>query len=330
VRDPQELYAWEPDGLAQAEALTTVRQGAGPVLFYHFDGFIDAGETGGQLIERLLTAGGPGRDEDAPEHETGAPGVLVASFDHDRLVDYRARRPAMTFRRDRWAAFDTPRLELRLVRDTTGQPYLVLTGPEPDVEWERFAAALLQIVTRLQVRLSVNFHGIPMGVPHTRPVGLTPHGNRVDLVPAQPGLFTEAQVPGSAAALVELRLTEAGHDVLGLAAHVPHYLARSRYPDASLVLLETITAATGLVLPDTAHALRTAAALTQDEIERELGAGDEELVAVVRGLEQQYDAMAGAETRESLMAESTELPSADELGEVFERFLAEREETDGR
>lgn len=338
MRDPQRLYAWEPEGLAQAEALTSGAENVGPVLFYHFGGFIDAGETGSQLMERLLAADRPGTEADEPEgaDEPGAEaedepaGTVVARFDHDLLVDYRARRPAMTFRRDRWAAYETPVLELRLLHDTTGQPYLVLYGPEPDVQWELFAAAVAQIVARLKVRLAVSFHGIPMGVPHTRPVGLTPHGNRVDLVPAQPGLFAEAQVPGSAAALVELRLSEAGHDVLGLAAHVPHYLARSRYPDAPLVVLEALTAATGLVLPDAAHALRSAAALTQEEIERELGEGDAELVAVVHGLEQQYDAMAGADTRGSLMAEPTELPSAEELGEVFERFLAEREDTDGR
>ncbi len=117
------------------------------------------------------------------------------------------------------------------------------------MEWERFAAAVRQIVERLGVRLSVNFHGIPMGVPHTRPVGLTPHGSRTDLMPGHRSPFDEAQVPGSAESLVEYRLTEAGHDTLGVAAHVPHYVARSAYPDAALTALEAVTAATGLVLP---------------------------------------------------------------------------------
>ncbi len=314
VRDPQELYAWEPQGLALFDEATGGPDSAGPVLVYHFEGFMDAGETGAQLIEQLLD---------------GRPSVTVARFDHDRLVDYRARRPVMTFRRDRWTAYEAPALELRLVRDATHQPFLVLSGPEPDVEWESFAAAVRQIVERLRVRMAVTSHGIPMGVPHTRPVGLTPHGNRSDLVPGHHGMFDEAQVPGSAAALVELRLTEAGHDVLGVAAHVPHYIARSRYPDATLVVLEALTAATGLVLPEAAHALRSRALRTQDEIERELAEGDSELVAVVRGLEQQYDAIAGAASRGSLVAEPAELPSADELGEVFERFLAEREDGDG-
>jgi hypothetical protein len=309
VLDPQGLYEWEPKGLAVVD-MALAQESAGLVMLYHFDGYIDAGETGEQIVDNLL--------------ET-LPHQVVARFDHDRLVDYRARRPLLTFRRDRWVGYDTPSLELRLVQDATGAPFLLLSGPEPDVEWERFAAAVGQIVERLGVRLAVNFHGIPMGVPHTRPVGITPHGNRTDLMPGHRSPFDEAQVPGSAEALVEYRLMQAGHDVLGVAAHVPHYVARSSYPDAALTVLEAITAATGLVLPGIAHSLRTEAHRTQTEIERQIGEGDEELVALVQGLEHQYDAMAGAETRGSLVAEAVELPSADEIGREFERFLAERE-----
>ncbi|MEU4894254.1 PAC2 family protein [Streptomyces sp. NPDC044780] len=309
MHDPQELYAWEPSGLAEVDAIMS-RDSAGLVLLYHFDGYIDAGETGDQIVERLLD---------------GLPRKVVARFDHDRLVDYRARRPLLTFQRDRWTAYETPKIELHLVRDATAAPFLLLAGPEPDVEWERFAAAVRQLVERLGVRLAVNFHGIPMGVPHTRPVGITPHGNRTDLMPGHRGYFDEAQVPGSAESLIEYRLAEAGHDVLGVAAHVPHYLARSAYPDAALTALEAITAATGLVLPGPAHTLRNEALKTQEEIERQISEGDEELVALVRGLEHQFDAVAGAESRGNLVAEPAELPSAEELGAEFERFLAERE-----
>lgn len=309
MQDPQGLYAWEPTGLAAVDAVNT-QGSAGLTMLYHFDGYIDAGATGDQIIERLLD---------------GLPRQTVARFDADRLIDYRARRPLLTFQRDRWTAYDAPKLEVHLVRDATAAPFLLLAGPEPDVEWERFAAAIGQIVERLGVRLAVNFHGIPMGVPHTRPVGITPHGNRVDLVPGRGSVFDEAQVPGSAESLVEYRLAEAGHDVLGVAAHVPHYVARSPYPDAALAALETITSATGLVLPGVAHALRTEAHRAQTEIERQVGQGEEELVALVQGLEHQYDAAAGAETRGNLVAEPTQLPSADELGSEFERFLAERE-----
>jgi PAC2 family len=193
------------------------------------------------------------------------------------------------------------------------------------VEWERFAAAVRGLVERFGVCMAVNFHGIPMGVPHTRPVSLTPHGNRTDLMPGHHHWFDEAEVPGSAESLIELRLSEAGHDVLGLAAHVPHYLSRSPYPEAALAILEAVTAATGLVLPGAAHALRTDAHRIRAEIDRRITEGDAEMVTVVHGLEAQYDALAGAADRESLMAESLDLPTADDLGAEFERFLAERE-----
>ncbi|NBM16805.1 PAC2 family protein [Streptomyces sp. GC420] len=307
--DPESLYEWEPKGLAVVD-MALAQESAGLVMLYHFDGYIDAGETGEQIVERLLG---------------NLPNQVVARFDHDRLVDYRARRPLLTFRRDRWTSYDEPSIDVRLVQDATGAPFLVLSGPEPDVEWERFAVAVRQVVERLGVRLSVNFHGIPMGVPHTRPVGLTPHGNRTDLMPGHRSPFEEAQVPGSAESLVEFRLAEAGHDVLGVAAHVPHYVARSPYPDAALTALEAITAATGLVLPGVAHALRNDAHRTQTEIERQIGEGDEELVALVQGLEHQYDAVAGAETRGNMLAEPADIPSAEEIGREFERFLAERE-----
>ena len=185
--DPQGLYAWEPKGLAVVD-MALAQESAGLVMLYHFDGYIDAGETGDQIVDRIL---------DSQPHQ------VVARFDHDRLVDYRARRPLLTFKRDRWTEYEEPTIDVRLVQDATGAPFLLLSGPEPDVEWERFAAAVQQIVERLGVRLSVNFHGIPMGVPHTRPVGLTPHGNRTDLVPGHRSPFDEAQVPGSAESLVE-------------------------------------------------------------------------------------------------------------------------------
>ncbi len=303
VLEPEGLYAFEPD----AEELAADAS----ILLHFFDGFMDAGETGEQIVAELL--------ED-PERR------LIARFDADRLVDYRARRPTMLFDRDHWASYAAPALDLYLVHDAVGAPFLVLSGPEPDVEWERFAAAVVQVVERLGVRLSVTFHGVPMGVPHTRPTGMTPHGNRKDLIGAHPRWFEQVQVPGSAGGMLEYRLDEAGHDVLGFAAHVPHYLARTPYPHAAVAVLEAIQSATGLVLPGTG--LRGRMDEVREDVDRQIAEGDADLRTAIQGLEQQYDAVAGAADRENLMAEPVDLPSADELGRAFEEFLAEQGDTD--
>ncbi|MFF2143777.1 PAC2 family protein [Kitasatospora sp. NPDC058190] len=310
MRDFQALYELDQQGVAAVAAATAELRdtGAGLVLLHHFEGFMDAGEAGGQVVAHLL--------------ETGSPQV-VARFDHDRLVDYRARRPAMVFDREQWTSYDPPEILLQLVRDAAGAPFLLLSGPEPDVEWERFTRAVRELVERFEVRLVLDFHGIPMGVPHTRPVGLTPHGNRLDLAAGYPQWFEQAQVPGSAQALLEYRLAEAGHDVLGFAVHVPHYVARSAYPAAAVLILEAVQSATGLVLPG--KLLRERVGEVYADIEEQLSQGDGELRSAIRGMEGQYDAVAGAEGRESLLAEPVDLPSADELGRRFEEFLAEHE-----
>ncbi|TDD77876.1 PAC2 family protein [Actinomadura rubrisoli] len=278
----------------------------GPVLLHSLDGFVDAGSTGQLVREHLL---------DALEHR------VVARFDADSLIDYRARRPSMTFDRDHWSAYDAPELVVRLVRDEAGSPFLMLSGPEPDRLWEGFTAAVVNLVERLEARLVVGFHGIPMGVPHTRPVGMTSHATRPELV-TRNSWFDKVQVPGSAAGLLELRLGEAGHDALGLAVHVPHYLAQSAYPAAAVAALEAIAAATGLALP--AGRLRDAAARTDADIAEQVE-GNDEVEKVVRALEQQYDAFAGASERDNLLAESQDMPTAEELGAQFERFLAEQD-----
>ncbi|MFC5181572.1 proteasome assembly chaperone family protein [Actinomadura harenae] len=296
-----------PEGLYELDA--DLPEMTGPVLLHSLDGFVDAGQAGQLVREHLLGS---------------LDGRIVARFDVDALLDYRARRPLMTFDRDHWSGYEAPELVVRMLRDEVGTPFLMLTGPEPDRQWEGFAGAVRSLVDRLGVALTVGFQGIPMGVPHTRPVGLTAHATRPDLI-TRTSWFDKVQVPGSAAALLEYRLGEQGHDAVGFAVHVPHYLAQSGYPAAAVAALEAVVAATGLVLPS--DGLREAAAHTDAEIAEQV-AGNAEVEKVVTALEQQYDAFAGAADRESLLAEPQEMPTADELGAQFERFLAEQDGPD--
>jgi hypothetical protein len=131
------------------------------------------------------------------------------------------------------------------------------------------------------------------------------------------------QVPGSAASLLELRLGEENRAAGGFAVHVPHYLAQAAYPAAAVALLESVARVTGLALPD--EALRDAARRTDEEIGRQVETSDE-ISELVQALERQYDAFVDA-SGEGLLAEpGAEMPTADELGAQFERFLAEQQD----
>ncbi len=296
ARDPGDLYKVSPD----APELDGV-----PMLYY-LDGFIDAGGAGRLLTAHLLGT---------LEH------TEVARFDVDSLIDYRSRRPVMTFAKDHWEHYDAPEISISLLHDETGAPFLLLSGPEPDHDWNAFISALLSLSMTLKVELAVGFHGIPMGVPHTRPLGVTAHATRTDLVEGYRPLVDRLQVPGSAAALLELRMGEEGRSAIGFAVHVPHYLAQAAYPAAAVTLLESVQRATGLTLP--ADALREAAHRTDLEIARQVE-GSDEVTEVVQALEQQYDAFAAGNS-DMLADEPENMPTAEELGAQFERFLAEQQ-----
>jgi hypothetical protein len=243
----------------------------------------------------------------------------VARFDVDQLVDYRSRRPPLRFDTDRWTSYSAPELDVVALTDSGGTGFLLLSGPEPDTQWERFAAAVEQLVAHFGVRLVVNMTGIPMAVPHTRPIGVTVHGTSPDLTEGHEALFANAEVPGSAVALTEFRLGEAGHAAMGFAVHVPHYLARAEYPQAARVLVDHLAVATGLYL--STEALTAAAERADREIAEQV-AGSEEVAQVVAALERQYDTVVSGGAERSGTGLGGELPSADELAAEVERFLA--------
>lgn len=292
------LFHLETDG--------SLEQLHAPLLYVSLEGFIDAGYVRDQILDHLFGT---------LEHE------VVARFDVDELVDYRGRRPAMTFDRDRYTDYDQPSLLLHRFVDHAGNPFLVLHGVEPDYRWEAFAKAVHQICLAFGVRRMMSAHGIPMAVPHTRPIGLTRFASDPTILLGQEAMFGQVQVPGSADALLHVRLAEAGVETFGLAVHVPHYLAQTRFGDAAVAAIDALLAYSGLQIP-TAD-LVAAAGLNRAEIAREV-AESPEVAEVVEGLEQRYDRFVEGQRRRSLLAaEVADLPTADEIGAEFEEFLRE-------
>ena len=297
VLDPNELYELADD-------LPDLGQ---PVLIQALTGFVDAGNATRLAREHLRSS---------------LESRLIATFDVDQLIDYRSRRPTMVFVEDHWAEYTDPRLELHQLLDDSGTPFLMLSGPEPDVQWERFTAAVMALVDRLDVRLTVGLNSIPMAVPHTRPTGVTAHATRRDLITGYEPWLQRVEVPGSAGHLLEYRLGERGRDALGFAVHVPHYLAQTEYPAAAELLLSSVSRATGLLLPS--DELRSAAELVRTDIDRQVAQTDD-AGALVHALEEQYDAFTRGRDGSNLLAPQTgPLPTADELGAELERFLAEQ------
>lgn len=286
------LLAFEPDRWRKKADGATV-------LVHLLDGYVDAGGVGAGLAEHLL-------DSCRPE-------ILVA-FDHDQLHDYRSRRPQLTFDTNQWVALSDYELALLRCTDADGRPFLLLHGPEPDTQWNRVVAAILQLATFLGIERLASAHGIPMAVPHTRPVLVTTSSTDPSQADENLVWIDHVKVPGSFSAMLEFRAGEQGFLGQSFVAHVPHYLAQGSYAPGVLAVLDRMAAATGLRLdpgdlPAQVH--KTAEALAEEV------SSDDEIGPLVAALESQYDEMR-AKGRPSV-------PSAEEIGEAVEQFLAERD-----
>jgi hypothetical protein len=246
---------------------------------------------------------------------------LVASFAIDELLDYRSRRPLMTFKTDHFTGYDDPELNLYALNDSVGTPFLLLAGLEPDLKWERFITAVRLLAERLGVRQVIGLGTIPMAVPHTRPITMTAHASNKDLIADHEPWVGEVQVPASVSNLLEYRLTQHGHEAVGFTVHVPHYLAQTDYPPAAEALLSQVARTGALELP--LKALLTSGAEVHDKINEQVESSAE-VAQVVTALERQYDAFVSAQENRSLLAHDEDLPSGDELGAQFERFLAQQ------
>jgi hypothetical protein len=298
MRDPAGLYelssvsADVPAGLPLVAGLT---------------GFADAGAAVTQFSTYLL---------DTLEHE------VVAAFDVDSLLDYRARRPTIYFAQDHLSDYRPSTLNLYLAKDEIGQPFLLLTGFEPDFQWERFTAAVLQLVETFQVSTTTWVHAIPMPVPHTRSIGVTVSGNRLELTDAMSVWKPSTQVPANALHLVEYRLQELGHPTAGFVLLVPHYLSDTEFPLAAVTALESVSAATGLIFPT--DSLRQEGRDFVSRIDEQVE-HNQELAKLVGTLEERHDSyMLDNPLRSPLTDLDGELPSADAIAAELENFLAAR------
>lgn len=194
-----------------------------PILVVAFDGWVDAGAAATTAAARLA--------EDAE---------VIATFDTDRLYDYRARRPTLEIADGRPDRLTWPELALHRAH-LAGRDLLVLAGPEPDYRWRALEQAAVDLARRLEVVAWISLGAIPAAVPHTRPVTVLgtesrPGLLRGDVAPGPEGVL---RVPAAAISVLDVAIARSGIPAIGYFAQVPHYVTGA-YPPASLELLRLV------------------------------------------------------------------------------------------
>jgi predicted ATP-grasp superfamily ATP-dependent carboligase len=282
-----------------------------PVLVMAPEGWIDAGLGGAGAVGAMLAS-----------LET----EVVASFDVDRLLDHRSRRPVSHMLDGVYTDLVWPSLDLLAAHDADGKAILILAGPEPDHEWRAFADAVGELATMFGVRLAVGLGAFPAGVPHTRTSRLAATATIAELANQLGVVSGEVQVPAGIVTAIERRLAQLDIPTIAIWARVPHYASAMPYPPASLQLLEGLNRVAGIRVES--PELAEAAVATRTHLD-EATANSIQHTALVRQLEAQVDAdpaEGGAGAGGEAQEQATDagwgiLPTGDELAAEVERFL---------
>ena len=261
-----------------------------PVLLAAFDGWVDAGSAATTALAILADDGD-----------------VVATFDADRLFDYRARRPPLEIVDGRLTTLTWHELVLRRTR-LDERDLLVLVGPEPDYRWRAFTADVVDLSQRLGVAQWISLGAIPAAVPHTRPVPIigteaSPGLLRGDVMAGPEGTL---RVPSALVSALELEVSAAGIPALGYFAQVPHYVS-GPYATAAVELLRALGTHLGAEIA--AHELADEARELRARLDTAAGL-DETTRGYVERLEAMYD--------------EQRLPSGDDLISDIERFLRDQ------
>ncbi len=260
-----------------------------PALIASLDGWVNAGMVGTAAADHIA-----------------ADGAVVARFDPDALYDFRVNRPTVTFVRGVTDSVEWPELTLRRAR-AGDRDLLVLTGTEPNWNWQLLGRSVADLTAKLGVVELVSLGGIPSAAPHTRPTRLLTTASRADLITEDEQLPEgRLEVPGAAVTIVESYVVDQGIPAVGFWAQVPHYVGGT-YHAGVVTLVERVARHCGVPIP--------LGGLVDE------AAGQREQLDEI--LESQPQARQYVEQLEAVADAQGEMPSGEEIAAEIERFLRE-------
>lgn len=280
-----------------------------PVLVVMLTGWIDAAGAAAGAMQAITD-------------ETRA--KVIAVFDDDTYIDYRARRPVMQVREGLNTVLESEHITLSTGTDQAGHDLVLLTGPEPDTAWSRFNRIMADVVRQLGIRRMIGLGAYPFTTPHTRPSRLSVTTPSEDVLAAVPLLRSSVDVPAGVVSMLEHTCHGEGIPALSLWAQVPHYVANGSYPPASVALIDALRQLADVVVDATT--------LRQDAIDARtrldgLVVENPEHLKLLRQLEHLHDQTSDVWEPGVAAGGGPALgwASGDELADELERFLREQD-----
>lgn len=269
-----------------------------PVLIAAFEGWNDAADAASTAVRYL-------RDRWAARP--------FATIDHEDFYDFTATRPQVRLVNGLTRRIEWPETVLSWAAlPGTPRDVIVLLGHEPQLKWRTFTEQIVSVATDLNVELVVILGALLADVAHSRPVRVTGTAADAELV-RRLGLGRSTyEGPTGIVGVLHEALSRSHLPSASLWAAVPHYVAATPSPKASLALVERAIdlLSTTVDLED----LAIAAADYERQVS-EVVAADDDVVAYVHRLESSTDDDAVADM---------ETVSGDALVAELERYLREQ------
>lgn len=274
-----------------------------PVLVVALTGWFDVAAVATSALELL-----------APEERA----VTVGEIDADPFYDFTQERPLVEITDGDIRQIVWPSNTIRAVRTGDRHDLVLLSGVEPHLAWQTYAASVRRVVDHMGCEAVLTLGANADAVPHTRLPQVV--GSTADERLARAMALSRPSYQGVTGLLGVLNAelgepAAGGHGrtvpVVSLRVGVPHYLGHAEHPRAVNALLRHVAHVLGLSVSfDLADQIERWGSLHDEAIE-----DDAQLRAYVAMLEAEYDRRASA---------ALDAASGDDLAARFEEYLRDQ------
>jgi proteasome assembly chaperone (PAC2) family protein len=242
-----------------------------------------------------------------------------AKIDPEEFYDFQSARPQVKLVDGETRSIVWPAVEVYEARvPRAPRDLILLVGTEPSMRWRTFTKVIVELAEALGTQLVVTLGALLADVPHSRPVSVTGLASDTVLISRLGLTKSTYEGPTGIIGVLHAACQQDGLPSASLWAAVPHYVAATPNPKASLALVRKLEGLLGVVVD--ASELEGAAT----EYERQVNAAvqsDPDVQAFVEQLEQaaipDVDEDPGA------------LPSGETIARDLQRFLRQRGEDPG-
>lgn len=265
-----------------------------PVLLIALTGWFDVGSTATSAVARFVEP---------------ATTVTVAEIDPDPFYDFTQERPYVEILDGEVRVLRWPENHFVVCRGAGSRDLVVLSGTEPHMHWRSYVDCIVEVSRRLGCEAVVTVGAAAEAVPHTRTPLVTGSTTNTALA-ASLGLSAPSyQGVTGVAGVLQAALEAVDVPAVSLRVGIPHYLMNAEHPQAVDALHLHVAHVLGVRAdPGPVDEITRWRSLHDEVVENDL-----QLAMYVKMLEQDHDRRAEAA-----------IPSADDLGEQFERFLRDQ------